>query len=947
MKTNTFHHFLRGARLAVMLFLLPWPLTSGALELPFGSQSDIATSANGVNGPVDVVSGDITNNGKTDLVMCTQTSGQIWKIYNGGTAVTLATGLDSPRSIDLGDIDRDGDLDLILGQYHNIDAGGQAEIIWYENLSNGQWTAHDAYSLSYTGVRSIKLADIDADGDLDYVLAAEGDPDQSYSSLSWRENMLSDTGTAEFSGNHHNLGASPERPWAVEVADFDGDGDLDIAAIDIGLDTLSWYENDGTPISGWTEHTIDASLDGAISLAIGDVNRDGLPDVIASASVDDTISWYEMGSPSWTEHSIATGLNFPSSVEPGDLDFDGDLDLVVSRQLNDEILWIENMENSGGSWQLHSIDTSFSGAYDALPVDLDADGDLDVAAIGYTADRLSWWENTGIHRSFTGADPVTIIENLDNPRGIATADINGDGLKDVVLGGWGDAWVKVYLQVNETSWWENTVETGITQFRDMAVGDIDHDGDLDILGASVADDKIFWWANDGGALPSWTKHTVVSSFNGAHAVEVADMDADGDLDLVVGAIYDDEVRVLINANGVGTTWSTDMTNSIDGTYDIVIGDLNSDGQPDVVASAYYGDFIRIMLQAGTAWSPAFTITGLNGPRGIDLGDIDGDGDLDIVGAIRNDNDILWFENDGNGGGWTSHDVGAGYLSDGSSVQAVDMDHDGDIDVIGTSYEDDEIIAWENGGDGSSWQSWYIDTDIDSPWQALVDDLNGDNNPDIILSAAGTTDSLTWYKNIGGQFSATPLIYLSELMIGDGERRAVLEFIIDNYGRSGDHDLEVSRLKLYFEDTEGNPLSPTEANNIIDRMEIYADSDGDNHWTEGVDTLVTTDFYLSLSGGFLSLSIPHGLSGNSVEPTTGLYYFIVFKASSDASVQDPREIQLTFRTNQLECSDLSCGLALIGEAGRDAQTGTITLGSMLFGDDFESGDLSAWSTAVSP
>ena len=951
MTMNSEHHHpiarpvLAGGILLFVLVLVWGP--AGAAELPFGSQDDILTSANTVDFPIDIAAGDLNGDGNTDLVMCAEASGQVWLVlaYQGGaTAGTIiASGLDSPRSVDVGDIDRDGDLDVIMGQYSNIAGGGQAEIIWYEHLSNGTWAAHDVYFLSYTGVRSIKLADIDLDGDLDYVLAAQGSPDHTYSSLSWRENMLSDTGTAEFSGSHHILAATTDRPWDVEVADIDGDGDPDIVAADIGIDQVAWYENDGTPDSGWTEHVLSNSFDGASSVSVGDIDNDGKPDIAATGIGEDQVVWFENGG-SWTEHNVVLGIDGPNSVEIADMDLDGDLDLVVTRELGNEVLWIENRDGDGDLWLRRTVDGSFGGSYDALPVDLDGDGDLDIAAVGYSTDRLSWWENENTHRRFVDDDPITVRESLTDPRAVAVADINGDGLKDMVLGGWGDSWVRVYLQITETGWWENTVETGNSQYRDVSVADMDQDGDLDILGASLATDAIYWWANDGTSDPSWTRHTILSSFNGAHTVEPVDLDADGDLDVVVCAFDDDEATIVINNDGVGGSWTKKNFSPLDGAYDVAVGDLNGDGRPDFVASGYYENVIRYYLNQGSVWGSA-SITGLDGPRGVALGDIDRDGDLDIIGAIRNDNDILWFENDGDGGTWTSHDVATGYLSDGSEVQAVDIDHDGDIDVVATGFGADDVVIYKNDGDGSSWNRYFVESALDSPWQALAEDINGDNNMDLVLTAAGTTDSLTWYKNIGAQFGLLAYDY-SPSGIDDSEKDSIFNFIVMNNGRSGDNNLEISDIQLYFEDQSGTPLTSAQINNIVDRMEIYLDIDDDLIWTEGVDDLFSTDLYLSLNAGVLDFSILHGVGGNSVAPKAAEGFFVVFQAASDASQQSLRSIVVTMKTDQLQCQDRSAEIPLIGEPAEDKTTRVITFGFSLFSDGFESGNTSAWD-AVGP
>ena len=919
-------------------------MTGAAAELPFGSQTDILTSANGVNGAVDLVAGDFNSDGNLDLIMCSEDSGQLWIVWayaGGGTSgMTVATGLDSPRSADVGDIDQDGDLDIIIGQY-NVTYPGEATVMWFENPwvgANTTWTQHDISIYTYVGIRSIKLADLDGDGDLDYVAVGEG----TYPIVDWKENDLADSGTMGW-GDGHTMSSGVDKPWDVEIADLDLDGDLDVVVPDVDLDTIFYFESDGTPANGgWTDHTLTTSLNGANSVSIGDVDNDGMPDVVASGSIEDQVVWYENGS--WTEHNVVVGINGPASVEVADMDVDGDLDIVTSREGDGEVLWIENTDGAGTIWLRHSIDATFAGAVDVLPVDIDGDGDLDVAAVGFSGDRLSWWENENTHRRFAEADPVTIRDSLANPRGIATADVNQDGIMDVVVGGWDNAWVKLYLGVDGSLWWENVVDTGTNGFRDVAVADINRDGRPDILGVTVSGDAIYWWANDGSALPNWTEHTVLSSFNGAHAVEPVDLDADGDLDLVVAAFDGDEATIIINDDGVGGSWTKENFTPFDGAYGVAVGDLNEDGRMDFVASGYYEDAIRIFLQGPSLWSFS-DISGLDGPRGIALGDIDGDSDLDIIGAIRDDDDIKWFENDGAGGTWTVHNVGSGYLSDGSEVQAVDIDHDGDIDILGTGYLGDDVYLWRNGGDGSSWSRHTIESGLDSPWQALAVDIDGDDDLDVVLAAAGTTDSVTWYENFGNQFAAFAYNY-APAAIDDGEKDVIFNFLISDNGRSGvDNSLEMSRLQLYFEDTAGTPLTSTEINNIVDRMEIYLDLDDDLMWTEGVDTLIVTDTYLSLSSGTLTYAINHGLAGNEVTPGHTEGFFVVLQAASDASQQSLRDIVVTMKTDQLESRDRSHQTPLIGEPAVDKTTGTVSFGMSIFSDGFESGNTLAWDVTV--
>ncbi|MGB0152373.1 MAG: FG-GAP repeat domain-containing protein, partial [Candidatus Poseidoniaceae archaeon] len=141
------------------------------------------------------------------------------------------------------------------------------------------------------------------------------------------------------------------------------------------------------------------------------------------------------------------------------------------------------------------------------------------------------------------------------------------------------------------------------------VADMDGDGDLDIVSASLLDDTIAWYENDGAANPSWTAADIATSADGAYSVYVADMDGDGDLDIVSASAYDDTIA-----------W------------------YENDGA------------------ANPSWTAANIATSADSARSVYVADMDGDGDLDIVSASFDDDTIAWYENDGAANpSWTASD----------------------------------------------------------------------------------------------------------------------------------------------------------------------------------------------------------------------------------------------------------------------------------------------------
>ena len=118
-------------------------------------------------------------------------------------------------------------------------------------------------------------------------------------------------------------------------------------------------------------------------------------------------------------------------------------------------------------------------------------------------------------------------------------------------------------------------------------------------------------------------------------------------------------------------------------------------------------------------------------------DVDGDGDVDVLSASQNDDTIGWYENvDGAGASWTTHRIdeipGADHAQ---TVFAIDMDLDGDIDVLSASYLDDTVAWYENmDGSGTSWGYYPISTTANGAWGVFAIDVDGDGDVDVLSAS---------------------------------------------------------------------------------------------------------------------------------------------------------------------------------------------------------------------
>jgi len=336
--------------------------------------------------------------------------------------------------------------------------------------------------------------------------------------------------------------------------DIDNDGDIDIMAISqtVGayIGNISWFENTGD-YSNWPQHDIFTSYGGNAVWAY-DFEGNGYPDSVAACYSEDEINWYNnSGTPAsgeWAEHLVKSGWSVAYVVQVEDIDQDGDGDIISVPPHNSNYAWFENDGQPVPTFTERTIGSgsSFHGLYVG---DIDGDGWLDcVTGEGGSVGAIKWWKNDGTPASGTWTSYM-IDSSIQSPIGIFIADVDGDGDNDVI-------------SYNEDgthffAWWENdgTPETGewtrhylqVEQVAPHCVHayDLDNDGDMDIFGAGVVSDKIYWWENDGQANPSFTEHVLLSSCDGAIDVFVYDVDQDGDADVIVCAEVTKMVMLML------------------------------------------------------------------------------------------------------------------------------------------------------------------------------------------------------------------------------------------------------------------------------------------------------------------------------------------------------------------------------------------------------------------
>jgi hypothetical protein len=346
----------------------------------------------------------------------------------------------------------------------------------------------------------------------------------------------------------------------IAPADFDGDGAVDVAIDDRSPAAIYVYLNPGVTGGSWTQVPVATGLTDTYDLVAGDFDGDGDVDLL-SAENDNNIVWYENAAGDgtvWLAHTITTGASGIRFLAAADIDGDGDLDFAAALQGAGVVAWYENAAGNGSVWTLHVMSTAFSSPSGMAAADLDADGDMDLVGTQNTA--------------YAATSEVFWLENTD---------------------GKGTEWAAHRIAPPDSIIWP----------RGVAVGDLDGDGDLDVASASRNDDMVAWYESNGASPPDFTMHVLVNNpgwsapaqagqcttctpgcgfADGAIVVLLADLDLDGDLDIVAVAAHSDRIFWLENANGDGSVWRTHNLVNPGNPRDAALADVDGDGDLDVL-----------------------------------------------------------------------------------------------------------------------------------------------------------------------------------------------------------------------------------------------------------------------------------------------------------------------------------------------------------------------------
>ncbi|HEY2647672.1 MAG TPA: FG-GAP and VCBS repeat-containing protein [Puia sp.] len=340
-------------------------------------------------------------------------------------------------------------------------------------------------------------------------------------------------------------------------------------------------------------------------VAVGDVNKDGLIDVMAGSY------WFE--APDWKRHEIAKGLIFnPDTTFSNsflnysmDVNQDGWIDLIRIGYPGQEVVWYENPRNEKHLWAMHKI-YDHAGNESPAFVDIDGDGRPDILCNDPVEKKMIWLKSPSgkgdtIWRKYIISNHPDLATDKYT-HGLGWGDMNLDGRPDVIIT---KGWWESPKDVTKSDWVFHPADLG-KDCSQMYALDLDGDGDIDVVSASAHDYGIWWHEQikDENGHTVFTHHEISKSFSETHALAFADINGDGYPDLVTGKRYyahlgrdpgAHEPSVLYwfeYIPGKSPQWLPHLIDDNSGVGLLVlVKDMNQDGLPDIVVSNKKGVFI--------------------------------------------------------------------------------------------------------------------------------------------------------------------------------------------------------------------------------------------------------------------------------------------------------------------------------------------------------------------
>jgi len=612
-------------------------------------QPPVSLNQNLGSGYSAAASGDFNGDGKLDLLLLTPDFGS-----GATTAILLGNGDETFQApvtysvpiapyLVLGDFNGDGKPDIAVSGGLN---GGVVSIL----INNGDGTFKGPANYSISGnVQALAAADLNADGKLDLVVSSGG--------TSGTISVLLGNGDGTFgSPTVYTSNLLSIYSASIAVADFNGDGKLDLAVTNSEGSTnavaIVLGNGDGTLQNPPLLYSAGLLPTGLVTL---DVNGDGKPD-LAVAGGYGVLSYFSLttlinrGDGTFANPVSFPVLQFPYSAVVGDFNGDGHVDISTTSLTQTGGVSVL-LGKGDGTFQAH-LDSATGQSPTAIAAgDFNGDGKLDlvVADSSPTNALLSTLIGNG-DGTFQNSISQTVPGLVQSP---AVGDFNGDGKLDVVAVIQGTSAVSIFLGHGDGTFAAPIqYPTGpmllSPPYHNVLAGDFNGDGKLDLAVATDNGIAILLGNGDGTFQPFSLVPSLLSYDPGDDLLALADFNSDGKLDIIKSTQTGIINVALGNGDGTFQQALGFQIPSILNTESAVVGDFNGDGKPDLAFASQSSDVVTILFGNGDGTFQGhieYSVPSVsNTVNFMEAADFNGDGALDMALADFGAGEVSVFVN---------------------------------------------------------------------------------------------------------------------------------------------------------------------------------------------------------------------------------------------------------------------------------------------------------------
>jgi len=543
-------------------------------------------------------------------------------------------------------------------------------------------------------------------------------------------------------------------PISVAVADFNGDGNLDIAIANRSSNDVSVLLGKGNgTFNTQVKYSAGSGGPDPVSIAAADVNGDGKPDLIVADIGTNSVSvLINTGTGTFNAAVVYKVGKSPTAVAVGDLSGDGTADIAVTNSGDNTVTILTN--NGSGAFT-----ATFLAGTDATPsgiaiADFNGDGHNDIAVTNQVSNDVSILINQG-SGTFAGAVNYCVVSTSGScsalsgitPAALVAVDLNGDNKPDLAVASSGGYVSTLINNVSGVFTLTATSSTSLTP-QAIAAGVYITGGSSSLVVADNSTNSFEIYNYSGGNLS-----TPLSYLSGTKptAVAVGDFNNDTKLDVVVANSTDNDVAVVL---GTGTGTFTDIENYISGTNvrALAVGDFNGDGNSDFLVNNS-GRTFSVNLFTGNGksiFTPAATVAFNDDVFSIATGDFNKDSKLDFAVAQQASNSVSVVFGGGNAtfGTPSSYATGTGPVA----VAAGDLNGDGYADLVTANSTGNDVSVLLNTKTGT------FNAAVDypagtSPSAVALGDLNNDGFLDIVVANSGSSNVSVMLGKGNGTFAA--------------------------------------------------------------------------------------------------------------------------------------------------------------------------------------------------